>query len=209
MNRLLQVPYFTQPTAVTCQSTCLRMFASYLENHVLLQSTGAGERDIMQIWKDINTDPKRPVKIRNAHANMKWWLENHFPRVRFDYSTTNDEGTAVERMVGFVNGGFPVMVSVSHARVPGHIILVVGYEGHMPGASSPDFRLVVHDPYGAFDPTLLSEVFGRRRWEGGSSLVGGGQHGPGRSNRIPLPSAGRQRTGDRRLGTFYLLSGRG
>ncbi len=205
-RRILPVPYFAQPTSITCQSTCLKMFASYIESNVLMQSTGAGERDILDIWKDINRDPKRPLKIRNAHGNMKWWLEKYFPRLRFSYTTLHDETQASAAIVRFIDGGFPVMVSVSHARVAGHIILVVGYEGYLPNASSPDFHLVVHDPYGKFDPTLTSRIFGRRRFEGGSSLVAGGQIGPGQSNRVPVGSAGRQRAGDKRRGTFYLIS---
>ena len=85
MTRRLGVPYFVQPTGITCQSTVLKMFASHLERSVVLQSTGAGERQVIDIWKDINEDPRRPSKVRNAHANMKWWLERHFPTLRFQY----------------------------------------------------------------------------------------------------------------------------
>lgn len=205
-SRTLPVPYFVQPTSVTCQSTCLRMFAAYLERFVVYQSTGAGERDIPEIWKDINRDPARPVPVRNAHANMKWWLERHFPSIRFTYATTTEVDQAVESIVGAVDGGFPVMVSVSHARVPGHIILIVGYEGYMPAMTSPDLRLVAHDPYGQFDPSLGSTLFGRQRFRGGSSLASGGQDAPGRNVRIPVEAAGRQRRRDRRIGTYYLLS---
>jgi hypothetical protein len=72
---VLPVPYFTQPTGITCQSTCLKMIATYLEQSVVRQSTGGGAREIQEIWKDINESQQRPVKMRNAHANMKWWLE--------------------------------------------------------------------------------------------------------------------------------------
>ncbi|HUG40908.1 MAG TPA: C39 family peptidase [Longimicrobiales bacterium] len=208
LNRILPVPYFVQPTAVTCQSTCLKMFATYLERSVVQQSTAAGAREIPAIWKDINQDPRRPVKVLNAHGNMKWWLERHFPRLKFDYSVVADEARAIDSIVPFIDGGFPVMVSISHARVAGHIILVVGYEGYTRGVSSPEFKLVVHDPYGRFDPTLLSTTFGKRRWEGGQSLASGGQAGPGQNNRVVVSGVGRQRTGDARIGTYYLLSAR-
>jgi hypothetical protein len=204
-SRQLDVPYFAQPTGITCQSTVLKMFAAYLEQVVLLQSTGAAERAITDIWKDLNEDSKRPVKARNAHANMKWWLERRF-RFRFEYTQTQDEARAVEDIVGFVDGGFPVLMSVSHARVAGHIILVIGYSNYTPGMSSTDFELIVHDPYGAFDPTLLSRLFGTRRWVGGSSLIGGGESGPGRANRLPIHAVSRRRAGDSRAGIYYLLS---
>jgi hypothetical protein len=207
-SRILDVPYFVQPTGITCQSTCLRMMATFLEQRVVLQSTGAGVRDIGAIWKDINEDPKRPVRVRNAHANMQWWLERHFPSLRFEYLQTMDEAQAIESIVRFIDGGVPVLMSVSHVRVPGHIVLVIGYEHYVPNASTPDFAVVTHDPFGRFDPSLLSRVFGARRWEGGSSLAGGGEAGPGRGLRLGIASLGRQRAGDARRGTYYLLSAR-
>ena len=207
-SRILPVPYFAQPTSNTCQSTCLRMFALYLEQAVVGQSTGAGERDILKIWKEINEDPKRPEKVRNAHANMKWWLERHFPSLHFEYQRTTDEASAVESITRYIDGGYPVLMSVSHVRVAGHIILVVGYENYVPFASSADFQLAVHDPYGRFDPALLSKIYGKRRWEGGASLVKGGEAGPGQNARLPLASVSRQAKGDAAAGTYVLLSAR-
>jgi hypothetical protein len=183
------------------------MMATYLEQSVALQSTGAAARAIPDIWKDINEDPKRPVKVRNAHANMKWWLEQHFRSLRFEYIQTNQEDRAVESITRFIDRGFPVLVSVSHERVAGHIILVVGYANYSQGMSSADFEWIVHDPYGRFDPSLSSPVFGQQRWNGGASLMSGGEAGPGCSNRLPLPSASRRRAGDSQSGTYFLLSG--
>jgi hypothetical protein len=205
-SRILKVPYFAQPTGITCQSTCLKMMAAYLEENLVFQSTGAAARDIQTIWKDVNESKDRPVKVRNAHANLKWWLERYFPSLRFEYLTLTDEAAALERIVRYVNGGVPVLMSVSHARVAGHIVLVVGYEGYQSSVSTADFQLVVHDPYGRFDPTLLSSAFGKRRWDGGVSLVSGGSVGPGQNCRIPVTSVSRQRLGDARRGTYYLLS---
>jgi hypothetical protein len=205
-SRILPVPYFPQPTGITCQSTCLKMMASYLEQAVVYQSTGAAAKDIGAIWKDVNEAKDRPVKLRNAHANLKWWLERYFARLRFEYVTLTDEAVAIERIIQFVDGGMPVLMSVSHARVEGHIILVVGYEGYVPGISSTDFHLVVHDPYGRFDPSLLSNTFGQRRFDGGMSLASGGSKGPGEGCRVPVTSVSRQRAGDARSGTYYLLS---
>jgi hypothetical protein len=206
-SRTLNVPYFAQPTGVTCQSTCLRMMAQYLEQQVLLQSTGAGDRDIQAIWKDVNQSSDRPVKLQNAHANLKWWLEQHFPSLHFDYLTIHDEPTATDRIIRFIDRGWPVLVSVSHARVPGHIILVVGYENYVANQSSADFKLVVHDPYGRFDPTLLSNLYGNRRFQGGMSLMSGGTSAPGRGVKLPVTSVSRQASDDKQRGTFYLLSG--
>jgi hypothetical protein len=182
------------------------MMASYLEQHVVLQSTGAAARDIGAIWKDVNETKDRPVNVRNAHANLRWWLERHFPSLRFEYFTLTDEGAALERIVKFIDGGVPVLVSVSNALTSGHIVLVVGYEGYQQGLSSTDFHLVVHDPNGRFDPSLLSTMFGTRRWEGGMSLASGGSIGPGQNCRVPVTAVARQRAGDARKGTYYLLS---
>lgn len=206
-TNVLSVPYFVQPTSNTCQSTCLKMIATYLEA-VLQQSTGAAARAILDIWKDINESDERPVKVRNAHANMKWWLERHFPSVAFEYHTISDEAQALEKIIEFIDGGMPVLVSVSHADVEGHIILVVGYENYLPLVSSPDSHIVVHDPYGRFDPSLLSRTFGKKRWDRGMSLKSGGETGPGQNCRVPITSVSRRRAGDKVLGTYYLLSAR-
>jgi peptidase C39-like protein len=205
-TRILSVPYFVQPTGDTCQSTCLKMMAAYLEQAVLFQSTGGGTRAIGDIWRDINTGSQRPVQARNAHCNMMWWLQRCFPLLHFEYHTLTNETRVTERIVGFIDAGIPVIVSVSHARVKGHIVLVVGYENYTPALSSPHFRLVVHDPYGRFDPSLYSDAFGRHRWRGGLSLRAGGETGPGQSCRVLLSAVGRRRIGDRRAGTYYLLS---
>lgn len=205
---VLPVPYFRQPTPITCQSTCLKMIATYLEQSVLHQSTAGASRDIEGIWKDINESPERPVKARNAHVNMKWWLEKHYPSLGFEYLALTDEVRALEKIIGFIDGGMPALMSVSHARTAGHIILVVGYENYQQSSSTPDFSLVVHDPNGRFDPSLLSKAYGRLSWLGGMSLVGGGEVGPGQSCRLGMGSVGRQRRGDARRGTYYLLSAR-
>jgi hypothetical protein len=186
----------------------LKMMARYLEQAVVFQSTGAGAREILDIWKDINESKERPVKARNAHANMKWWLERHFPSLHFDYHTIMDEIRACETVIEFINFGMPVLMSVSHARVEGHIILVVGYENYVPMMSTADFHLVVHDPYGKFDPSLLSSTYGAKRYVGGMSLMSGGQVGPGQNCPLHMTGVGRQRVGDARRGTYYLLSAR-
>lgn len=205
-NKTLSVPYFVQPTNVTCQSTVLKMFACYLERSVLLQSTGAGEKTILEIWKEINKDPKRPSKVLNAHVNMKWWLERYFPVLRFQYLKVALEDQALEKIIYFIDGRFPVLVSVSHAAVKGHIILVYGYENYVPNMSSMDFKLIVHDPYGRFDPSLKSKLFGAQRWKRGMSLVSGGEMAPGVGTKLSITGVSRHRAADAVRGTYFLLS---
>jgi len=183
------------------------MFALYLEREVLQMSGGAAQLEPARIYKTINEDAKRPVKgVQNAHGNIKWWLEQRFPSLSFNYVTTRDETVAIENIVRFIDSGFPVLVSVSHANVPGHIIVVMGYEGYLERQSAPGFKLVVHDPYGAFDPSLLSKSYGKQRYERGMSLQSGGETGPGTAVRLNPSAASRQRKGDASKGTFSLIS---
>lgn len=206
-SKLLKVPYFTQPTDNTCQSTVLKMFATYLEQEVLKISGGAPNLRPVDIYHTINKDPKRPnKKFTNAHANMKWWLQERFPTLNFQYVTTALEWEAIDAIVGFIDSGFPVLVAVSHANVEGHIVLVLGYENYRENASSVDLRLVVHDPYGAFDPALLSKEYGKQRFDRGMCMQSGGEMGPGTAVRVDPLAASRQRKGDKYKGTFYLIS---
>jgi hypothetical protein len=124
LSRVLPVPYFVQPTPITCQSTVLKMMSSYLEENVV-NARGAADRNILDIWKDINEGNDRPVKARNAHANMKWWLEKHFTTLKFKYMQLAKEDLAIQAIIGFIDSGFPALVSISHARVEGHIILAI------------------------------------------------------------------------------------
>src|SRR5512138_2193876 len=79
ITKVLKVPYFSQPTGNTCQSTVLKMMAMYLDGGRDQTASGPVNLAIEDIWKQINEDPERPSKERNAHANMKWWLEQRFP----------------------------------------------------------------------------------------------------------------------------------
>ena len=206
ISKVLNVPYFSQPTGNTCQSTVLKMMAVYLDGGSDQTSTGPVNLAIEDIWKHINEDAGRPSKERNAHANMKWWLEQRFPGHSFEYVTTKDEDKALQSTVRFINAGFPVLMSVSHTRVKGHILLVVGYANYSPQTCSAEPVLVVHDPYGEFDPTLKSRYYGKNRWIGGMSLMGGGEAAVGRGVRLPISAVSRRRPGDHAFGNFYLLS---
>ena len=227
LSKELAVPYFVQPTGITCQSTCLKMMGAFLEQQE------AGDSDsvriicklpIQGIWEDLNAprgEDQRPSKLRNAHINLKWWLEQRFRRIKFDYSTVSWPSIALERIVRFINGGLPVLVSVSHSRVEGHIVLVVGYQDYFPASADPSSaKLVVHDPYGRFDPLLAdspaSTSFPANAWGNqpgggrfcrGYSLAAGGEIGPGMNCLLPVTALCRRRASDAHYGCYYLLSG--
>ena len=199
--------YYTQPTGSTCQSTCLKMMASYLEESNGLPGTFAEQLSPVDIHRMINEDPDRPDrKAANSHKNMIWWLQNQFPNLKFKEVFFTDETRATESIVNSIDRDSPVMVGVSHARVEGHIILVIGYVNYYPLQCGPDSGFVVHDPYGSFDPTLLSKLYGAQRYSGGASLMAGGENGPGKAVVVPIQSLSRQRKGDKALGMYSLIS---
>jgi hypothetical protein len=201
----LPVPYFIQPTPITCQSTCLKMMAMYLEREVVFQSTGAETIAIDQIWHEVNAAPGRPSASRNAHVNFKWWLEKRFPSLDFEYIQTGAEEDAASFITKSIDRRMPVLMSVSHERVAGHIILVIGYEDYMPNMSSEGFRVIAHDPYGRFDPELDSRLYGKKRDHGAMSLTSGSESGPGMSVSLPITSVGRRREYGGSAGKYILL----
>lgn len=205
-SKLLPVPYFMQPTAITCQSTVLKMMASYLEQYVVKKPDGALALSIPAIWSELNESKARPIKARNAHGNFKWWLETRFPQLRVEQRTLHDEIAAIEYVVASIDAAYPVLASVSHENVKGHIVLIVGYVDYLPHMSTEGQAIVVHDPYGAFDPSLGSKLWGKRRGEGGMSLVGGGESAPGRNVSLPMSSLSRHRVGDARFGNYEFLT---
>lgn len=69
-TKILDVPYFAQPTPITCQSACFKMYAKYMEQKVQMSSLGA-EKTVHEIWKEINEDPNRPSKVRNSYDNFR------------------------------------------------------------------------------------------------------------------------------------------
>ena len=214
-TKILEVPYYTQPTSVHCQSTVLRMYAEYLEESVLGKSTGAGTRSIQEIWNDINTGKERPVQDKNNHANMLWWLGKYFKPMAFGKVTTKDFGAALDTIVRSIDDEYPLMASVSHSTNQGHIILIIGYENYRPEMCMPGdnmshapavqtTKIVVHDPFGAYDPHLGSKLFGKGRWTGGQSQIGGGESGPGEGVRLPMGSVNRRTFS--RIGNFELMT---
>ncbi len=205
-SKILSVDFYTQPTGNTCQSTCLKMMSSYLEGSDGLNAGPAASLNPVDIYHTINTDSARPDKVNtNAHKNMIWWLKQRFPTLNFKEIITKDDTQATEAIVNAIDRDSPVMVGVSHARVPGHILLVIGYVNYRPFQCSADFGVVVHDPYGKFDPSLSSKLYGARRFDGGASLVQGGENGPGKSVVLPITGVSRQRAGDAARGTWFLI----
>lgn len=205
-SKMLSVDFFTQPTDNTCQSTCLKMMASYLEESDGANPGPAESMNPVDIYQTINHDSGRPDKVNsNAHKNMIWWLKQRFPALNFKEIITKDDTQATEVIVNSIDRDSPVMVGVSHARVPGHIILVIGYVNYRPLQCSADFGVVVHDPYGKFDPSLSSKLYGSRRFDGGASLVQGGENGPGKSVVLPITGVSRHRSGDAFRGSYFLI----
>lgn len=205
MEKILNVPYLTQPTSITCQSTCLKMFSLYLLNRLAMSSPIQGKA-ITDIWKEINESPNRPEHLRNSYQNMVWWLNTQFPKYKFSVKKTRDTDEAISYVVEKIDKEFPVMISTNHSRTSGHILLVIGYKGAEKNACA-NVQFVCHDPYGRFNPQLGSKAFGRRRYDGGSSLAEGGEVGPGKAVIYDHRGIRRIRSDKHSNGTYFLLSG--
>jgi len=201
----LDVAYLTQPTSNTCQSTCLKMFGLYLESRLHLPSV-IQKIGIREIWREINKGKDRPSTDRNSHKNMVWWLSKYFPNYNFSLVTTEDTDEVVSYVRGRIDSGFPVIVSTSHERTLGHFVLIVGYV-EAEGDQMNSVRFVCHDPYGKFNPQLNSKAFGRRRYEGGMSLLTGGEVGPGKGVIYDRDGIGRVRSDAHSAGIYFMISG--
>jgi len=203
-RRVLDVPYLVQPTSNTCQSTCLKMFAAYLAKKTLVSNPGAA-KPIQDIWKEINTGTARPSQVRNSYQNMIWWLGKYFAPKQFHVTSLKAVDDAIRKVVHCIDHDYPVMVSTNHSRTSGHIILVIGYETSVV-ASAPNTHFICHDPYGKFDPQLLSKTYGSRRYEGGVSLPSGGEIGPGKNVVYDYDGIRRIRKDKHSTDTFFLIS---
>lgn len=210
-NVTLPVPYYGQVSSVQCQSTVLRMYAQYLDKK--LSQSGAGGKEVQTIFDEINTPQgnpdKRPSTVKNSHANMMWWLEQNYPPLLFTKLTSRDAQVAWNTVTSSIDRGYPLIASVSHTRVAGHINIIVGYVRQIAANVSLDASLaeiIVHDPYGAFHASLGSDLYGKKRFSVGMSLVGGGEIGPGRNLVIQLGNVSRQAAGDgARRGNYELM----
>lgn len=204
-QNVLNVPYLTQPTPITCQSTCLKMYGLYLSNMLAMSSVIQGMQ-VSDIWKEINESEGRPSRDRNSYQNMVWWLNKHFPSYKFVVKTTRNTDEAMSYVVNSIDIGFPVMISTNHERTDGHIILVIGYTGSETGKCT-NVKFICHDPYGKFNPQMLSNQFGKNRYEGGATLMNGGEIGPGKSVMYDYDGIRRIRSDKHSAGTYFLISG--
>jgi hypothetical protein len=212
-TKILPVPYLAQPTNITCQSTCLKMVAMYFKN--VKQSTNpnqsisfpSADKGIEQIWNEVNKGTTRPSKERNDWANFIWWLNTNIPNKKFGIKSTADETEAIPYIIKAINAGNPVMLSTNHTRVQGHIVLIVGYINYTPNQSTTDFRLICHDPYGAFYPELSSTLFGKKRFDVGSSNIDGSEEGSGKSVELSPESIKRNRKELHNAGKYVMMTG--
>ena len=201
---LLDVPYFVQPTPITCQSTCLKMMATYLARRSGI-SHPAEATPIQEIWATINTGTARPVRQRNSYENMRWWLQQAFPHLKFEVARETKQAEGILRLKSKIDRDYPALVSTNHSRTKGHIILVIGY-ADPPGATSGETLFACHDPYGKFDPQLFSGEYGKRRFEGGQSLGTGGESGPGKAVWYNYEGVRRSRSDRHSTGSLYVIS---
>lgn len=173
-KKILKVKYLFQPSSNNCQGTSLKMFATF----VGLKASGKNLTE-QAIKTAINTGEKRPVTrkkllddkvkwndklaTKNNHENMRWWLENNSywvddKKKRFFTKTSQ----AVAYVKNRIDNNLPVIVSVNHKRVSGHVILAIGYINY--NANQPaNTKFVCHDPYGDFNPQLTPKKNPRGR----------------------------------------------
>jgi len=203
-DKVLNVPYLTQPTSITCQSTCLKMFGLFMCSKLSISSPIEGMQ-IQDIWIDLNEGQGRPSTGRNSYENIAWWLNKHFGPYRFQVKSLKNVDDAMRHIVSKIDLDFPVMVSTNHSRTDGHIILVIGYIGHSHDTCS-NTSFLCHDPYGKFNPKLGSKLYGKRRFEGGVSLADGGEVGPGKSVTYDYEGIRRIRKDKHSSGTYWMIS---
>lgn len=186
MKKILDVPYFIQPTSSTCQSVCVQMVATYLLQKNSKKRRNIARLDANSIKNEINKSPNRPnKKYHNHNENMRWWLKKE-TTISFDLLWTSNRTVAHNKLTNCIRNGFPVIALVHHGNLPadgGHVIVIVGYDDHTIPNSSPATPITYfcHDPYGHFYPTgrKNSNLHGSKRWNGGFSWVDEGGHGPG------------------------------
>lgn len=211
-TKVLDVPYLSQPTSITCQSASMKMVAMYMKKWYQTsfpnQSTAspAADKSILKIWDEVNTGKIRPSQGRNDWTNFIWWLNNNIPNTKFKLKTISDETVAIPLIIKSIDSGYPVMLSTNHTRVQGHIILIVGYKSYTPNQSSPNFRLICHDPYGAFHSELASKLYGKNRYNMGSSNLDGSEEGPGKGVELSPESIKRNRSELHNSGKFVLMT---
>ena len=199
MKYILPVPYFIQPTETTCQATSCKMLAVYYDK----SKETISEEDIKN---EINSDSRRPEKkTKNHFDNMLWWLNKELEGTRVFMRESLRQDEAIPKLINCINMKQPVLLSTNHTDVIGHIIVVVGYENYIPNTSRSDFKFVINDPYGKFHASLGSKLHGKKRFQGGMSLLKGGSEGPGRNLSLDEYQIGRTRKDQHSYGVYHMI----
>lgn len=206
VERVLDVPYKTQPTNNTCQATCLKMYAMFMKDKLIYGFQN--NKSIDDIYSEVNAGSNRPVKARNAWRNFTWWLNREASLPLFELKQTTDKNEAAAHIINSIDNGFPVLLSTNHLRTTGHIILIVGYKDNL---SSPtdienSLQFICHDPFGAFHPSLLSEYYGDKRYELGACKIDGSEDGAGRGVLLDLDHLKRSRADVHNTNQFVMIS---
>lgn len=201
---LKNIPYYVQPDSRSCQSTVLLSVAGYLDNRWDVTSKNTGTT-IQDIYLDVNSDrAERPVKgVYNSWENLRWWLDQYTRgSVSFRLTMPKNTTSAQEYLVAAIDAQWPVIASVSHDNTRGHIVLVVGY--HV--TTSGKYFFSVYDPYGEFDPSVRSALWGANRYVGGQTLLDGSQSGPGKHLSLPAEALSRRNPQSHSYGRFVFIS---
>ena len=199
MKYILPVPYFVQPTETTCQATSCKMLAVYYD----ATKNFLSEEDIKKL---INEHPDRPVKEYENHIdNMVWWLNRELVGKKIFVRESLNIEYAIPKIISCLNPRRPVLLSTNHSRVEGHIIVVVGYQNYHVSIFSPEFKFIINDPYGKFHASLGSKLHGKKRFQGGMSLLKGGSEGPGRNLSLDEYQIGRTRKDQHSYGVYHMI----
>jgi len=180
----LNVPYYVQPNSDTCQSTCLKMMAEYVARRT---ARGDGNWQILSIKEALTSGQGRPNQtVYNHYDNYVWWLNGEFGGTpSFSWRWIASDGDAVRWLVQRIEAGYPVITS-NRTTAAGHVILVIGFQvglgdvwsGDAARATPLATRFLCHDPGGRYQ---RGTSWHQRRFDGASSLAGGGEDGPGKS----------------------------
>ena len=186
IEKILDVPYKTQPTNNTCQATCLKMYSMFMKDKLIYGFQN--DKSIGDIYYEINRGVGRPLEAINAWSNFVWWLNKEANSSMFDLKQAADKNEAAAHIINSINNGFPVMLSTNHMRTAGHIILVIGYKDNVsiPSNVGNSLQFICHDPFGAFHPSLLSEYYGKKRYALGACNIDGSEEGAGKGVLLDL-----------------------
>lgn len=198
-KKSLNVPYVIQPTWNTCQATCLKMYAMYLDTYGESMFE-FGDKSVEEIYNEINTGFERPINKKNSWTNFVWWLNKTNGYDTFHLINTPKEEEAIDYITSSIDLGYPVLVSTNHLYSDGHIILVIGYS-----ISDESCEFICHDPYGEFHPELLSEYFSETRYSFAQTNSDGSNEGVGKAINLTLNGIKRLRRDSHNSDKFILI----